>query len=545
MIGYTCKYTPVELLAALGGQPALLNREANAFSHAEALTHNHFCCHAKAVLEECRRDGVRELVLVNCCDSIRRCYDVLRAQGGLDFLFLLDLPHHDDGCAKARLRGELERLAAEYGAYRGATLDEAALRAAFAPPVPLPDGPFLAVTGARAGAGLLEALRRVSPLPVADLTCGGNRSLPPPPEGLDGLDGLLDWYAGALLGQIPCLRMDAVGRREELLNHPGLKGLVYHTVKFCDFYSFEYENLRRRTALPLLKVETDFTPLSSGQLSTRLEAFLEGLELRPAPASAARRGAYVAGIDSGSTTTNVVVLDRAGNVAASAIVRTGPKASQGAEKAFAALGGFTPEDMAAIVATGYGRNNIPFATGQVTEITCHARGAHRLYPEARAIVDIGGQDSKVICLDESGGVTNFVMNDKCAAGTGRFLELMARTLELNLDEMARVGLHWEQELTISSMCTVFAESEVVSLIADNHSAADIVHGLNQSVAAKTAALASRAGAKGPYMMTGGVARNRGVTEALEARLGAPLWPPPEPELCGARGAALFALDRKQ
>ena len=192
MIGYTCKYTPVELLAALGGQPALLNREANAFSHAEALTHNHFCCHAKAVLEECRRDGVRELVLVNCCDSIRRCYDVLRAQGGLDFLFLLDLPHHDDGCAKARLRGELERLAAEYGAYRGATLDEAALRAAFAPPVPLPDGPFLAVTGARAVAGLLEALRRVSPLPVADLTCGGNRSLPPPPEGLDGLDGLLD-----------------------------------------------------------------------------------------------------------------------------------------------------------------------------------------------------------------------------------------------------------------------------------------------------------------------------------------------------------------
>ena len=113
-----------------------------------------------------------------------------------------------------------------------------------------------------------------------------------------------------------------------------------------------YENLRRRTALPLLKVETDFTPLSSGQLSTRLEAFLEGLELRPAPAAAARRGAYVAGIDSGSTTTNVVVLDRAGNVAASAIVRTGPKASQGAEKAFAALGGFTPEDMAAIVATG-------------------------------------------------------------------------------------------------------------------------------------------------------------------------------------------------
>ncbi|MFR4560055.1 MAG: BadF/BadG/BcrA/BcrD ATPase family protein [Flavonifractor plautii] len=297
---------------------------------------------------------------------------------------------------------------------------------------------FLAVTGARAGAGLLEALRRVSP-------AGGRSdlrrqpSLPPPQEGW-GLDGLLDWYAGALLGQIPCLRMDAVGRREELLNHPGLKGLVYHTVKFCDFYAFEYENLRRRTALPLLKVETDFTPLSSGQLSTRLEAFLEGLELRPAPAAAARRGAYVAGIDSGSTTTNVVVLDRAGNVAASAIVRTGPKASQGAEKAFAALGGFTPEDMAAIVATGYGRNNIPFATGQVTEITCHARGLPPL-PGGPGHRGHRRPGRKVICLDESGGVTNFVMNDKCAAGTGRFLELMARTLELSLEEMALVGLH--------------------------------------------------------------------------------------------------------
>ena len=133
----------------------------------------------------------------------------------------------------------------------------------------------------------------------------------------------------------------------------------------------------------------------------------------------------------------------------------------------------------------------------MTEITCHARGAHRLYPQARAIVDIGGQDSKVICLDGEGNVTNFVMNDKCAAGTGRFLELMARTLELEMDEMAAIGLSWEQELTISSMCTVFAESEVVSLIADNHSAADIVHGLNQSVAGKTAALASGRGPKGP------------------------------------------------
>ena len=195
--------------------------------------------------------------------------------------------------------------------------------------------------------------------------------------------------------------------------------------------------------------------------------------------------------------------------------------------------------------TGYGRGAIERGDQSITEITCHAKGAFFLDPQVRTIIDIGGQDSKVIRIDETGSVVNFVMNDKCAAGTGRFLELMARTLELSLDEMSELGLKWKEDVTISSMCTVFAESEVVSLIADNHSAADIVHGLNQSVAAKTAALASRAGAKGPYMMTGGVARNRGVTEALEARLGAPLWLPPEPDLCGALGAALFALDSIQ
>ena len=542
MIGYTCKYTPVELLAAFGGEPVLLNREAADFTQAEELTHNHFCCHAKAVLEECGRAGVRELVLVNCCDSIRRCYDVLRDRGELDFLFLLDLPHHDGGCARARLAAELRRLAAEYGAYRGTKFDAAAFRAAFTPRSPLPTGPFLAVTGARAGESLLAALRRASPLPVEDFTCGGNRFVPPP-EGLgEALDGLLDWYAGALLGQIPCLRMDGVGRREELLAHPNLKGLVYHTVKFCDYYAFEYENLRKSSPLPLLKVETDFTPLSAGQLSTRLEAFLEELNLRAAPAASGRRGKYVAGIDSGSTTTNVVVLDLAGNVAASAIVRTGPKASQGAEKAFAALDGFSPADMAAIVATGYGRGSIPFATGQVTEITCHARGAHRLYPQARAIVDIGGQDSKVICLDGEGNVTNFVMNDKCAAGTGRFLELMARTLELSMEEMSTAGLTWREDIAISSMCTVFAESEVVSLIAQNKDRGDIIHGLNRSVASRTAALCRRLGGEANYMMTGGVSKNRGVVEAIQRELGVSLIVSDWAQLNGALGAALFAME---
>jgi predicted CoA-substrate-specific enzyme activase len=140
-------------------------------------------------------------------------------------------------------------------------------------------------------------------------------------------------------------------------------------------------------------------------------------------------------------------------------------------------------------------------------------------------------------------VANFVMNDKCAAGTGRFLEMMARTLEMEIGELSTAGLAWKHDLTVSSMCTVFAESEVISLIAAGHSTPDIVHGLNKAVAAKTASMASRAGGRAPYMMTGGVARNTGVVRELEKKLGDKLFIPEAPDLCGALGAALLALEK--
>lgn len=158
------------------------------------------------------------------------------------------------------------------------------------------------------------------------------------------------------------------------------------------------------------------------------------------------------------------------------------------------------------------------------------------------MVDIGGQDSKVIRLDENGAVVNFVMNDKCPAGTGRFLEMMARTLEMSLEEMSRTGLEYREDITISSMCTVFAESEVVSLIAQNKATDDIVHGLNKAVAVKTAALVKRVGGQEAYMMTGGVARNQGVVKALEEKLEASLTISDKAQLCGALGAALFATE---
>ena len=195
-----------------------------------------------------------------------------------------------------------------------------------------------------------------------------------------------------------------------------------------------------------------------------------------------------------------------------------------------------------VVATGYGRVAVDFADYVITEITCHARGAHFLDPSVRTVVDIGGQDSKVIRLNKDGTVKKFVMNDKCAAGTGRFLEMMAKTMEISLDELSKVGLSYQEDITISSMCTVFAESEVVSLIAQNKPTDDIVHGLNKAVASKTASLVKRVGGEEAYMMTGGVAQNKGLVKTLEERLGTSLVISDKSQLCGALGAALFAAD---
>ena len=229
------------------------------------------------------------------------------------------------------------------------------------------------------------------------------------------------------------------------------------------------------------------------------------------------------------------------------IIPTGGGASISAEEALERAlseAGLKGNDISNIVRTGYGRDYIDVGGSSVTEITCHAKGAHFLNPSARTIIDIGGQDSKVIRIDENGAVLNFVMNDKCAAGTGRFLEMMARTLGLSLEQLSTVGLDWKEDVHISSMCTVFAESEVVSLVAQNKNVSDIVHGLNNSVASKVSSLAKRVSPEEGYIMTGGVANNEGVVKALEEALGTRLFICDEAQLCGALGAALFALEQK-
>lgn len=543
---YVCKYTPVELLTALGAECANLNEMPQGFEQADQIAHPNICGFGKAVLEQVISGHVKELVLVNCCDTIRSVYDILAESGKLDFLYMMDMLHSEGSCSQERTVAQLKALAKAYGDYKGTTFDEASFRGAFSPCPTLRD-PHISVLGARMGKELYEMVCQAMPYPVENDTCVHNRSVgqTQPPEGLD-YEGLLTWYAKELLGQLPCMRMMDNTGRKQLYNHPNLKGIIYHTVKFCDFYSFEYAQVKHHAAVPLLKIESDYTLQSSGQLSTRLEAFAESISAGWQEGTEKKMGkGYFAGIDSGSTSTDVVILDRNQHIVTGIILPTGAGAAVGAERALEealADAGLERGDIDAMVTTGYGRTAISEGDRSITEITCHARGAHFLDPTVRTVIDIGGQDSKVIRLDENGAVVNFVMNDKCAAGTGRFLEMMARTMEMSLDEMSKAGLKYKEDITISSMCTVFAESEVVSLIAQNKATDDIVHGLNKAVASKTAALVKRVGGQERYMMTGGVSKNESLVKTLEEKLGTTLVVHEDAQLCGALGAALFAMD---
>ena len=533
---HVCKYTPTELLTALGGQCALLDEAPENFDLSDQVAHPNLCGFGKSVIQAALAGQVKELVLVNCCDTIRSAYDILKEFGNLDFLYLLDILHSQEGCSVQHARDQLLALAEAYGAYKGTQFDRAAFFAAFQSPPPV-TGPHIAVLGAKMGSHLFSLVEETMPLPVENATCANNRRVAPPAD-----QG--DFAARCLLGQLPCMRMTDNTARRALYNTPGLEGVVYHTLQFCDYYGFEYAGLRHQLPVPLLKIESDGTTQSREQLRTRLEAFAEGFGPQKGDPTMKKHG-YFAGIDSGSATTDVVILDQDRTIVAKVILPTGAGASNGAQRALdQALqqAGLTQADLTATVTTGYGRGVIQTGDKSVTEITCHAKGAHFLHPAVRTVIDIGGQDSKVIRIEPDGSVANFVMNDKCAAGTGRFLEMMARTLELSLEEISTIGLQWKEEITISSMCTVFADSEVVSLVAQNKALPDIVHGLNQSVATRAAALFRRVGGENPCMMTGGVSRNRGVVAAIEERLGQPLFIHPDAQLCGALGAALFALE---
>ncbi len=628
MIGYICKYTPIEILEAFGTPAAIMEPHVADFTQADTLMHPNMCSYVKAVLEEFESGSWDGMLLTTCCDSVRRLYDTLKRLHPDKFFFCFDLPRKTGGFAVSLYTEQMEEFISAYSEFSGKTFDAERLAQICSDEAAMqerkreredtePGGGEkydlnVCLAGARPGSEIKQLIEDLGAHIALDLTCTGiAREYHIAPEGPPGSEerraSILSGYAAALLGQIPCMRMAEVDGRSEALiaESDELDGILYHTVKFCDIYSYEYTRLKAVSGLPIVKLETDATSQCAGQILTRVEAFLESLaarkkgsadEVRGGPggngeshggdggdadacygcpdyemgearlsmsdieldqagdAAEAARAAYgskegdtpmyIMGIDSGSTSTNAVIINEKKEILSFAVLRTGAKSADSAERILAEVlegAGIGREELSCVVSTGYGRVSIPFADKNVTEISCHGRGAHFLNPDVRTILDIGGQDSKAIRINERGDVVDFVMNDKCAAGTGRFLEMMADTLEIGIEELGPLSLKSKENVSISSMCSVFAESEVISLIAQNKEPADIAHGIHRAIAGKAMSLLKKVGLEREFMMTGGVAKNPGMTAVLEELLEAPLYIYEEPEIVGALGAALFGL----
>jgi predicted CoA-substrate-specific enzyme activase len=250
-----------------------------------------------------------------------------------------------------------------------------------------------------------------------------------------------------------------------------------------------------------------------------------------------------AGIDAGSRSIKAVLFDTERNkILASGLTDQGVEQERLATELFEKLlkdAGLERSQVSGIVATGYGRNAIRFADTTITEITCHARGVHWLVPDARTIIEIGGQDSKVISLEDGGRVRDFAMNDRCAAGTGRFLEMVATRLNMNWEKLSELAHQSTKPAIISNMCVVFAETEIIGLLADGKPLPDVVAGVQNSIATRVSALAGRF-VSPPVYFTGGVALQAGMARALEEVLACPVRVPPQPQFTGALGAALSA-----
>lgn len=258
---------------------------------------------------------------------------------------------------------------------------------------------------------------------------------------------------------------------------------------------------------------------------------------------------YFGGCDAGSTYTKCVIIDENGKIAAAVTKRSriNPvlSAKDALDEAVSQVDGLnSAEELTYLIGTGYGRNKVPFADENISEISCHAMGVHVTAPSVKAIIDIGGQDVKGIAIDTDGTVLNFAMNDKCAAGTGRFFESMARAFEMSLDEFSNLSLTAKNVIPITAQCAVFAESEVISLVGEGKPMEEIAAGIQLSVAKRCFVMAKKAGAADSVTLTGGCAKNEGLKKAIEKVLKINVVDlPTDPQLMGALGAAEYARQK--
>ena len=265
MIHYVCKYTPLELFKGFGEECAVLEEMPENFELSDQIAHANLCGFGKSVIQAVLEGKVEQLVLVNCCDSMRRVYDIVESTGKCKFLYMLDMPHEDNDCEKVKLAKGIHRLKKAYEKFSGKTFDRSGFLNAFSHE-DVDNQPYIGVLGVRVSGVLEKMIRDNIRMDVENLTCTGGRRLAVIREELEKMDddAMFLAYADALLSQMPCFRMNNSTRRNRLYLDPNLKGIIYHTIKFCDYYGFEYASIKRDIKVPLLKIETYFTSQSAG-----------------------------------------------------------------------------------------------------------------------------------------------------------------------------------------------------------------------------------------------------------------------------------------
>ena len=556
MLAYFCKYAPIEIFEAMGEDVQIIDPQVVNFNQADILMHPNICSFVKGTLEDFSNKDYEGMILTSCCDSVKRLYDTLKKEYPDKFIYMLDIPRVINDYSFELYKKRVIQLIEAYEEFSGKYFDKNKIKDILEKNNKENSNNKdkklkIGILGARSNENIVKIIEENNCEVIFNITCTGmERNL-----SIDD-NNILDSYIKSVLNQTPCMRMEEANKREEFVrNFEGkVDGIICHTVQFCDNYSYEYADFKQKLDIPILLLETDCTKQCEGQIKTRVEAFLEslavtkGISIKDNKKMKINKNGdiYVLGVDSGSTSTNAVIMDKNKKIVAHDVIRTGAKSMESAEKVLESVlkkANLKKEDLSLIVSTGYGRVSIVYADESVTEISCHGKGAHYFNPSIRTILDIGGQDSKAIKLNEKGEVIDFVMNDKCAAGTGRFLEMMAKTLEISIGELGPISFNSKENIEITSMCSVFAESEVISLIAQNKEKSDIANGVHNAIASKSYSLLKRVGFEKEFMMTGGVAKNPGVVKAVEDKIGSKLYICDEPEIVGATGAALYALEK--
>lgn len=561
MIVYNCPLVPFEFFHALKIPFRRIEPRSGEFQY----LHPNVCAFCRSAVCSIKPDEV--LVWTDSCDSMRRSYDFLKKNRS----FYLHVPVKNDEISVRFFTRELQRLweflksafkketsldqlkkAHQWFVERSSELERAVAedphraKAIFEE---LSNQEWIGSLEKRDSVVLLlgswtndEVVKVVEDAGgfALNATCSGPYALISNVQ--TGLDVFESIARRILNKRLPCGRFARGRNLRSLIERFRPNAIVLHTAKFCDFYHFDEEILRKLT-VPFVTIENDFTNALE-QSRTRIEALLE--RLKEKSDRKGFRSSYFVGIDSGSTSTKIVVLNERGEILFEQVSRTGANPRETAQRLMNHVMKtlkFDEEDCF-VVATGYGRGVIDFAHERMTELTCHAVGVSHLYPDVRTIIDVGGQDSKVMRV-EKGKIVDFVMNDKCAAGTGRFLEIVSSILEVPLEKMGKESLKAKQQLNISSVCAIFAESEIISLRSMGYSRQDILFAAHNAIARRLATMYERVKGAPPVVLTGGVALNEGLKNALERLLNVELTVPKNPVTTGALGAALIGLQQKR